>query len=225
MDRVPIRFIQEVLLQLEENQFLDTQDRKYPSIWAEVANKKRTREGADLLIYLTFEEEVLFCVFDDDGPVELDRIGQFVLDNVFVEDLGEQEEHDWIWEIEELYPVTKKNFHLLHSLIRKPFPCHLEFNFQTDPIDPLVQRLCLAIPWVAGLRLNSQMPLSMDILTRSVERGTLKYLFCHVDVTVLLLPVLLRFVASEKMDKFEATPSDDSPISYEALLNGVIDAV
>uniref|UniRef100_A0A1I7ZAR6 Maelstrom domain-containing protein n=1 Tax=Steinernema glaseri TaxID=37863 RepID=A0A1I7ZAR6_9BILA len=221
MDRVPICFIEEVLLQLEDTPRF--KNRKYPSIWGEVADKKLTRKNADLHIYLESKEKVFFCVYDDDGPVGLDRIGQFVLENIEFEDILDE---DWnATELPKFHPLTKKNFQRLHNVFRKPFPCSLELDFQTDPIHPLVQRLCLAIPRVAELRLASQVPLCMDILTRSIERGTLRFLCCQVDVTQEMLPVLLKFVTSEKMDKFEAKPSDDSPISYETLLNVIVDAV
>uniref|UniRef100_A0A1I8ACU5 Tudor domain-containing protein n=1 Tax=Steinernema glaseri TaxID=37863 RepID=A0A1I8ACU5_9BILA len=225
MDRVPICFIEEVVLQLEKTPY--SKDRKYPSIWGEVANKKLTRERAYLHLYLKSKEQAYFCVYDGNNEqLELDRIGQFVFVDIKVtDDLDE----DWnTGELPKYHPLTKKNFQLLQNVILKPFPCSLELYLHTNPTHPLVQRLFLAIPRVAEVRLKSQVPLSMDTVTQSIERGTLKYFSCYyIDIylTHEMLSVFLRFVASEQMNQFEITLSDDSPVSYEALLNGVIDAV
>uniref|UniRef100_A0A1I8ADV9 Mini-chromosome maintenance complex-binding protein n=1 Tax=Steinernema glaseri TaxID=37863 RepID=A0A1I8ADV9_9BILA len=223
MDRVPICFIEEVLLQLADTpRFMD---RKYPSMWGEVADMKLAREKADLYIYLESKEQAYFCVDDDDGPVELDCIGQFVFVKIRVTD--DRDDDFNTRELPEFHPLTEKNFKLLHNVIRKPFPSDLDLDFLTYPIHPLVQRLCMAIPRVAKLDLSSQGPLSMDTLTRSIERETLSHLSCYIDmhVTKEMLPVLLRFAAFEKMKKFQITISEDSPVSYKALCNEVISAV
>uniref|UniRef100_A0A1I8ADC5 RNA-directed DNA polymerase-like protein n=1 Tax=Steinernema glaseri TaxID=37863 RepID=A0A1I8ADC5_9BILA len=223
MDRVPIRFIEEVVLQLVDNYCF--MDREYPSIWGRVASKL-TRKKAYLHLYLKSKEQAYFYVDDyDRKQVELDRIGQFIIVNIKVED---KKNKGWdIFNPPKFHPLTKKNFQLLQNLIRKPFPCFLGFDFQTDPIHPLVQRLCLAIPRVVKLYFNSQVPLSMDILTRSIERGTLSDLSCHTDVTKETLPVLLRFMASEKMNELMVFRSRgcSQSVSYETLFDAVVDAI
>uniref|UniRef100_A0A1I8AEF7 F-box domain-containing protein n=1 Tax=Steinernema glaseri TaxID=37863 RepID=A0A1I8AEF7_9BILA len=225
MDCVPICFIEEVLLQLEENQFYLIC--KFSSIWGEITDKELSRGRAYLHLYIESKGKAYFCVDDaHQKSVELDRIGQFVITYIDVEDVdGQEDEEDWNWLLSKLHPLTKKNFQLLLNFIRKPFPCYLALDFQTDPIHPLVQRLCLDLPRIAELVLLSQGSLSMDILTRSIERGTLSNLFCYINVTQKVLPALFKFVAFEKMEELYVDHSDDCPVSYETLLNGIIDAV
>uniref|UniRef100_A0A1I7ZWV7 NAD(P)-bd_dom domain-containing protein n=1 Tax=Steinernema glaseri TaxID=37863 RepID=A0A1I7ZWV7_9BILA len=99
-------------------------------------------------------------------------------------------------------------------------------NFIKGQDHPLVQKLCLAPTRLATIEVDSHTPFSIEVLARSVERGTLRGFttYDYIYLTDEILAILLKFVASVQMTRFEFNIKRKSPISYKTFLEGVIDA-
>uniref|UniRef100_A0A1I8AKX5 FBD domain-containing protein n=1 Tax=Steinernema glaseri TaxID=37863 RepID=A0A1I8AKX5_9BILA len=215
MDRVPRRFIEEVLLHLEYL-FAPRKLPKYPSTWGRVAAKKGARKLAHLEVFLE-PEKVFYLKSCREKPLPFEDLDQFVLEGIAIHKEGG-------WKKEDRHPMTKANFQLLKKHLRKGHPCYLDL-FADFKSSPLVEKLCLAPSRVSSFYLGkANVALPTERLTRIIHRGTLSCLTCYdVRVTKEFFPVLLRFVASEKFEKLSIA-SSSGPVSNEVFLKGVIDA-
>uniref|UniRef100_A0A1I8A4F8 Uncharacterized protein n=1 Tax=Steinernema glaseri TaxID=37863 RepID=A0A1I8A4F8_9BILA len=213
MDRVPLRFVEEVLLQL------DTKDSLYPSFWGKVAERKRPRKHARILVYFEPNTEGRFSVRSTTSlrPVALEDLDQFVLVSIHIrEGFGQRTEGQ--------YPLTKSNLKLLQRHLRRGHPCDLSL-FEDLERASLVEQLCLAPSRLTRIYLFKHQPLPTAILTRNIELGTLRSLNCPsgVIVTQEVVPAVLRFVASENF-KSLLLPQMSGEASKESFVKGVIDA-
>uniref|UniRef100_A0A1I7YX95 Mab-21 domain-containing protein n=1 Tax=Steinernema glaseri TaxID=37863 RepID=A0A1I7YX95_9BILA len=216
MDRVPLCFIEEVLLLLEIQKPLFSCDTlQYPSTWGRVSASKGVREQAVLDVYFESNKEPFFEVFSS-GPVPLEDLDQYVLRRIAI-----REESGVL--TEDRHPLNKENFQLWRRHLRKGHPCTLALLANFSGVS-LVEQLCLAPSRVTNFYFSRHLPLPTKLLTQSIHRGTLRWLICSsVHVTKEIFPVLLRFVASEPFEKFKLTCST-GPVSSRVVLEGAIDA-
>uniref|UniRef100_A0A1I7ZW97 ANF_receptor domain-containing protein n=1 Tax=Steinernema glaseri TaxID=37863 RepID=A0A1I7ZW97_9BILA len=75
------------------------------------------------------------------------------------------------------------------------------------------------------MHLPNLLPTAAEVLSRSVERRTLRYFHGDNDLQVneKILSVLLKFVTSMRMIKFSLTAAENSPVSFETIFVRVID--
>uniref|UniRef100_A0A1I8A507 FTH domain-containing protein n=1 Tax=Steinernema glaseri TaxID=37863 RepID=A0A1I8A507_9BILA len=198
MDRVPLRFIEEVLFCVERRPYWTREIPKYPSIWGRVAEREGIRNTAKIHVHFSRNNEAIFSVLStstgEETPVALEDLQQFVLE---------------IIEIDEAMIIEGM---------------HLDANIDDFSGVPLVERFCLTPSRVTEIRLDKRLPLPIELLTRSIEQGTLRRLECEfsVHVTEELFQVLLRFVASERFQRLSFYRSS-GPVSNETFLRGAID--
>uniref|UniRef100_A0A1I8ACL2 Glycerophosphodiester phosphodiesterase n=1 Tax=Steinernema glaseri TaxID=37863 RepID=A0A1I8ACL2_9BILA len=215
MDRVPLLFIEEVLLQLDSTPYWIRKTLHYPSTWGKIAAKRGVKEQARVNLYL--RQEPVFSIWSFHTgiktPVPFEDLDQFVLEGVTISKEEGQGR-----------PLTKANLQLLQRHLRRGYPCSL--ILKADFRGTIAEQLCLAAPQVVSIQMNSQVSPSVEILTRSIERGTLRTLWCTsaVRLTKKLFPVLLKLVASEQF-KFLRIARSSGAISNEACLTGVINAL
>uniref|UniRef100_A0A1I7Y7E6 Ribonucleoside-diphosphate reductase n=1 Tax=Steinernema glaseri TaxID=37863 RepID=A0A1I7Y7E6_9BILA len=232
MDRVPIRFIQEVLRHLEDEEFTGIQFRgsnqgsRYPSTWGRVAQRKTTREEARLIVYLAPNKEAVFSVrsgtfFGDVGdPVAVEDLPKFDIKRIYIRKKNEHFAGGPAY-----HPLTKKTLQVLSGILRRGHPCRLGLyaNFKGAP---LVEQLCLAPSQIASIFMCSRLSPPMEVLTRSIMRGTLRSFesSCKIRITKKLFSLVLLFVASQKFKYLRLAPLSGA-ISREAYFTGVIDAI
>uniref|UniRef100_A0A1I7ZSN3 EAL domain-containing protein n=1 Tax=Steinernema glaseri TaxID=37863 RepID=A0A1I7ZSN3_9BILA len=217
MDRVPILFIEEVMLQFELiPSFLEG-----TPLWASIADSKRSRKGVFLYVYLVNDKEAVFSVLNFAFPEPLVNLVQFGISYITIMDGNKGMLTD-----SRFHLLTKTNFKLLRNCLRRGHPCTMHFDVIQRKNHPLVQKLCWAASRITKISFSGQTCLPIEALTRILERGTLRVLESSnfFNVTHEALPFLLKFVASEHMTYFCIDIATNSPVSYNALLSGVVDA-
>uniref|UniRef100_A0A1I7YXY3 F-box domain-containing protein n=1 Tax=Steinernema glaseri TaxID=37863 RepID=A0A1I7YXY3_9BILA len=217
MDRVPICFIEDVLLQLERLQVSSYgKFPQYPSIWGKVAARKCFRISATLAVFLVSKKEAVFYVTSNNKFVPLGDLEEFTVEVIQIYKSGQP--------TKDCYPMTKANLQLLQKHLRRGYPCGLTFDANFSGV-ALVEQLCLAPSRLTELQILNCQLLPTEILTQNINRGTLRCLLCSngVHVTNEFFPVLLRFVASEQFEKLNFD-SSSGPVSSRICLMGVINA-
>uniref|UniRef100_A0A1I7YXB7 Glycosyltransferase family 1 protein n=1 Tax=Steinernema glaseri TaxID=37863 RepID=A0A1I7YXB7_9BILA len=223
MDRVPLRFIEEVLLLLDSIPYWIRKTLHYPSTWGKVAARRGVKEQVRVNVYLS--QEPVFSLWTSHAgtnmPVPLEDLEQFVIRDIFIY------KENRVWR-EERHPLNKKNFQLLQRHLRRGYPCYLALHANFSGISYLEQ-LCLAPSRVTHFSFDGldpfDLPLPTEILTQNIDRGALRCLVCSngVHVTNEFFPVILRFVASEQFEHLMFA-SSSGPVSSKVFLEGAIDA-
>uniref|UniRef100_A0A1I7ZQ87 Rad60-SLD domain-containing protein n=2 Tax=Steinernema glaseri TaxID=37863 RepID=A0A1I7ZQ87_9BILA len=220
MDRVPVAFIEEVLLMIDyvSHWVKAGEAKKLSSNWGEMAKRKSSKKEVRLNVYLTNDKEAVFSVTHYYRNVPLVDLDKVIVDNMCVKD-GEEAEAE-----EQYHPLTEANFQLLRRHLSRGNPCTIELECKERQRHPLLQQLCLAPTRLSRIRLFHEMPIPVEALTRSVKRGTLRWFGSDssLKITPEVHSALLKFVASNQMDHMSFEVQEDSPVSYETLLAGVV---
>uniref|UniRef100_A0A1I8AW13 Helitron_like_N domain-containing protein n=1 Tax=Steinernema glaseri TaxID=37863 RepID=A0A1I8AW13_9BILA len=192
---------------------------RYIVIW----DGKQFKQTAILNIYMLNDKEVFWhaarCRYIE--RLSLANLEQFKIRYIVIWD-----GYGTMREDPSYQPLTETNCKLLKKYLLNDHPYgvtfYAKYRYKFD--HPLVRQLCLAPNRVTEILMRYQAPTSLDVLTRSVTRGTLRSLgiYTHPSLSNELLQVLLEFVASVQMDTFSV--NTDSPLSYMTLLFGVVDA-
>uniref|UniRef100_A0A1I8A5Y8 Uncharacterized protein n=1 Tax=Steinernema glaseri TaxID=37863 RepID=A0A1I8A5Y8_9BILA len=225
MDSVPILFIEEVLFQLEQPSHVKEIPR-YPWTWGRVADRKVVKKKVTIVIYQEPNKESSFRLEPANAPIivlepapPLENLEQFALETITIYNKRRFERADTR---NRRYPLNQENFQLLQRHFRRGHPCDLSLfaDFQGAP---LVNQLCLAPSRVTKIFLNNE-TLPTDILTRSIERGTLRNLTCNATrLTQELFPVVFKFVASENFRSLIFSQLHGE-VSNETFVEGLVDA-
>uniref|UniRef100_A0A1I7ZAL0 FBD domain-containing protein n=1 Tax=Steinernema glaseri TaxID=37863 RepID=A0A1I7ZAL0_9BILA len=223
MDRVPILFIEEVLLQLDDEcpWKTDNDASKFPSIWGRVHDIQRSKKHIYLSVYVFSDKEAVFSVSNFGTSDPLVNLEQFCLKSIRV-----HEGHQTMADDSSHHPLTEANFKVLWKQLAQGRVYSISLEVDEHRSHPLVNRLISAPPRFVKFEAFKLLPSSIEALTRSVEIGILRSFRCYrrLNLTHDLLPVLLKFVASEKMEKFLCNIENNGPVSYNTLLKGVVDA-
>uniref|UniRef100_A0A1I7ZWX8 Uncharacterized protein n=1 Tax=Steinernema glaseri TaxID=37863 RepID=A0A1I7ZWX8_9BILA len=224
MDRVPICFIEEVLLQISYKLCGPTshgEHHKLPCIWGRIAKRKPVKETVGLHLCFVSEKEAHWNVWrhKTSESVPLANLGHFTISHIVI--WGRSMEGYRRCDL-----LTETNFKVLRKYLRTGLSCIIIFSAKKRCDHPLVRKLCLAPTRVTRIELFKPTPIQLEILTQSVTRGTLRsfeFPF-HLNVTNELLHVLLEFVASVQIEEFSLYVALKSPISYETVLSRVAEA-
>uniref|UniRef100_A0A1I8A5W2 BTB domain-containing protein n=1 Tax=Steinernema glaseri TaxID=37863 RepID=A0A1I8A5W2_9BILA len=178
MNRVPIIFIEEVILQIERGAgWTGKLHETYllSSNWGRIACSKMFAPKAGLNIEFKPNKEAVFSIISSYGePVALEDLGEVLFEHIIIGNRIDRHIH----------PLTDTNLKLLQKHFRKGYPCEVSvWNKYYN--QPLIKKLCLAPSRIT----------------------------------------LLKFVASEKLLSLDICILEGSPVSYETLLNGLIDAL
>uniref|UniRef100_A0A1I7ZQN5 F-box domain-containing protein n=1 Tax=Steinernema glaseri TaxID=37863 RepID=A0A1I7ZQN5_9BILA len=222
MDRVPNCFIEEVLLLLDYERYGcsgDAEVKRLPSIWGQIVNSKRPKEYARLDVYLRNDKEAFFLVWNRGKFLKLPNLEQFTISQMFIWD-----GHEGVSDGSVYHPLKETNFKLLRRQLARGHA--FTMCLESKGSHALVDRLRLVPPRIVELKVFNLLPSSVEALTRSVDRGTLRSLesFGCLTVTHEHLQVLLNFVASEQLEHFSFKISVRSPVSYSAVLTEVVNA-
>uniref|UniRef100_A0A1I7YXE0 F-box domain-containing protein n=1 Tax=Steinernema glaseri TaxID=37863 RepID=A0A1I7YXE0_9BILA len=223
MDRVPLRFTEEVLLQLEmEESKRRNLKRKLQairtlaSIWSGIAN--RPRKYANLKIYFD-PHEVVFYLESDRKPVALEDLGSIVIDEFLISD---NRPRDGL----HCDPLTESSLKQLKKLLRRGNPCELSVYCRNE--HPLLQQLCLAPARVTKLKCF-YFPITCreEVFVRILERRTLgSFAFWRETfLTPELLRLLLAFLPTREFHHLSIAVTTDSSVSIQTLTNELIDTV
>uniref|UniRef100_A0A1I8A4Z9 Mitochondrial ribonuclease P protein 1 n=1 Tax=Steinernema glaseri TaxID=37863 RepID=A0A1I8A4Z9_9BILA len=220
MDRVPILFIKEVLLQLEQPCHVK-EIPQYPSTWGKVASRKVVRKPAELEVYYAANKEPVFFLRTSgpSSPLALEDLEQFALESIAIR---KKRYFDDIYTLP--YPLTKANIQLLQKHLQRGHPCRL-LSVDVNGLPLLKQLCCLAPSRITHIYVKKNQPLPTEVLTQSVERGTLCHLNCaySINMTQDTFMVLKKFVASKNFDSLILTTFHGS-LSEVTFIEGVVDA-
>uniref|UniRef100_A0A1I8AC27 Proteasome assembly chaperone 1 n=1 Tax=Steinernema glaseri TaxID=37863 RepID=A0A1I8AC27_9BILA len=219
MDRVPLLFVQEVLLLLDRTHNLYRNIPQYPSTWGSVADRRGVKRHTCVTVYL--RKNPVFSIWTSRTavpvPVPLKYLDHYPVEEIQISKKSEQG-------MRICHPMTKANLQLLQRHFRRGHPCELTVCANFIGVAP-VEQLFSTLSRLTELYLHNRKAVPMEILTQSIHRGTLSRLICSIDVHVSeeFLPVLLRFVASEQFEVL-AIASSSGPVSSEVFLKEAIDA-
>uniref|UniRef100_A0A1I7ZW15 F-box domain-containing protein n=1 Tax=Steinernema glaseri TaxID=37863 RepID=A0A1I7ZW15_9BILA len=195
MDCVPIRFIEEVLLQLdyEESYTAKIKMRKLPTTWGRIVKSKKSKQPVCLKVYVVNNEEAVFSITRFEQPIPLVDLEQSVIRYIRINIGG-------------------------HS-------CHMIYDFKERRDHLVLKQLSLLPTRVTSIELyNESFPIEAltQSVERGTLRS-FKSRNC-LQLTNDLLPVLLKFVASTQMKHLSFFVARRSPMSYETVLAEVVNA-
>ncbi|KAK0409363.1 hypothetical protein QR680_004496 [Steinernema hermaphroditum] len=218
MDAVPVTFIEKVETLLEWRQpFVNLS-----SGWRRVAEEHRLLKPALLMVYLVSNNEALFMVMSQGSHVALDRLHEIFFEDIVIKGEDPKEEHR-----HQCRPLDRTNFELLRTKLKKDdCGCFLELDFEEAQDHPYLEQLCASPSRIVEIAICKNLIVSRSLVARSVQMETLRSFKCFVDfnLTQDALDAFFRFLAFTQLEHFLLFRSANSPMSYDTLLTGAIDA-
>uniref|UniRef100_A0A1I7YHN8 UDENN domain-containing protein n=1 Tax=Steinernema glaseri TaxID=37863 RepID=A0A1I7YHN8_9BILA len=220
MDRVPLCFINEVLLHLEGEPLHRIPE--LPSVWGEISDDKPVKHKVILNICVAPNGMTFFCIDHQNSygyyVIPLTYLHLFTIEVIV---LQERQRIGGNYQL-----LTERIFTLLQEHLQKPHvACCLMFGLQKINDYPLLAQLCITPPRITRIHLKASLPFVIKPLARSIERGTLRHFSCKVplQITKEIVTFLSTFLTFEKFQYLKLTRAADSPVPYDDLLQGLVD--